>query len=231
MLNKETYNKLSKVPAEMTKKITGGRLNGLTDIKPQWRYQVLTEVFGLCGFGWKFTIDKLWTENGSGGQIFAFANITLFVKDGDKWSDGITGNGGSMLVVSESKGLHNSDEGFKMAITDALSTACKMIGVGADIYMGLPASKYNVEPPKTETKLKEQPKEEPKEKPAKSILDENIEAAMKVAGMDKKTMLNIVKNHFAKKYNDLTSVEKTSLINVIKLQAETPAEEVKNEVQ
>ena len=213
MLNKATYDKLSKVPAEMTKKITGGRLNGLTDIKPQWRYQILTEVFGLCGFGWKFTIDRLWTEKGSGEQVFAFANITLYVKDGDVWSDGIQGSGGSMLIVSESKGLHNSDEGFKMAITDALSTACKMIGVGADIYMGLPATKYDNVESKPEVKKEEKPV-------YKSVLDENIEDAMKVAGIDKKRLLELVDENFKKKYSSLTTTEKQTLINLIKKEAE-----------
>lgn len=203
MFGKETYDKLKKVPEEMTKKITGGRLNGMTDIKPQWRYQVLTEVFGLCGIGWKFTIDRLWTEQGSAGQVFAFANITLYIKDGDKWSDGIPGCGGSMLIVSEKSGLHNSDEGFKMAITDALSTACKMIGVGADIYMGLPATKYDSKKPEPE-------------KPSKSVADENIESAMKVAGIDNKRLLELVKVNFAKPYKELTGIEKTSLVEIIK---------------
>lgn len=213
MLNKATYDKLSKVPAEMTKKITGGRLNGLTDIKPQWRYQILTEVFGLCGFGWKFTIDRLWTEKGSGEQVFAFANITLYVKDGDVWSDGIQGSGGSMLIVSESKGLHNSDEGFKMAITDALSTACKMIGVGADIYMGLPATKYDNVESKPEVKKEEKPV-------YKSVLDEDIEKAMKVAGIDNAGLIKLVKDNFQKPYKQLTTTEKQTLINLIKKEAE-----------
>ena len=37
------------------KKITGGyrKMSGHdSDIKPQWRYQRMTEVFGMCGEGW-----------------------------------------------------------------------------------------------------------------------------------------------------------------------------------
>jgi len=60
-------------------------------------------------------------------------------KDGedDVWSDAIPAIGGSVLVSKESAGLHASDEGYKMAITDALGTAMKMLGVAADIYAGL----------------------------------------------------------------------------------------------
>ena len=136
-MNMDNYNKLRKPPAEALKQILGGRLKGMTDIKPQWRYEVMTEVYGPCGTGWKFQVEKLWTEPGSEGQVFAFASILLFVKENSEWSGGIPGIGGSMLVEMEKKGLHSSDEGYKMAITDALSTALKMLGVGADIYSGL----------------------------------------------------------------------------------------------
>jgi len=132
----EIYDSLSRPPPEALKTITGGRLNGKTDIKPQWRYRAMTECFGLCGVGWKYTIDRQWTERGASDEVLAFVNISLFVKSGDGWSDPIPGTGGSMLVEKEKAGLHNSDEAFKMATTDALSVALKMIGVAASIYMG-----------------------------------------------------------------------------------------------
>lgn len=138
------WDKLKTVPKDRQKAITGGRLKGKTDINPQWRYEVLTQTFGPCGIGWKFTIDKKWTEpDPNGHEVAAFADVSLFVKfDGESWSDAIPGNGGSMFVSQEKNGMYLSDECFKMAITDALSTACKMIGVGADIYLGLNDTKY-----------------------------------------------------------------------------------------
>jgi len=75
--------------------------------------------------------------------VFAFAKVNLYVKVDDKWSDPIPGIGGSMLVTKESAGLHASDEGYKMAITDALSVAMKMLGIGANVYAGLSDSKYS----------------------------------------------------------------------------------------
>jgi hypothetical protein len=140
--NMKIWNAVKQPPAAALKKIAGGRLSGMTDIKPQWRYQAMTEQFGPCGIGWKFTIEKLWTEAGSDGQIVAFANVNLYVayrpEEGGKpeWSDPIPGNGGSMLVAKESKGPYTSDEAYKMAITDALSTAMKLLGVAADVYLG-----------------------------------------------------------------------------------------------
>jgi hypothetical protein len=135
------WNAVKQPPASALKEIKGGRLSGMTDIKPQWRYQAMTENFGPCGIGWKFTIDKLWTEQGSEGQLVAFANVSLYVRNElipgcNAWSDAIPGNGGSMLVAKEKNGPHTSDEAYKMAITDALSTAMKLLGVAADVYMG-----------------------------------------------------------------------------------------------
>jgi len=130
------YDTLSKPPASALKKITGGRINGKTDIKPQWRYKAMTEAFGLCGIGWKYTIDRQWIESGDAGEIMAFVNVSVYVKNGDAWSDAIPGTGGSMLTTKEKAGLYNSDEAYKMATTDALSVALKFLGVASAIYAG-----------------------------------------------------------------------------------------------
>ncbi len=142
MGNLDKWDKLAKPPETALKKIGGGRLKGMTDINPQWRYKAMTEVYGECGIGWRYSVDKLWTEQGTEGQVMAFAQVSVCTRlslDPDAifgWSDPVPGVGGSMLIAKESGGLHTSDEAFKMAITDALSVALKMLGVGADIYMG-----------------------------------------------------------------------------------------------
>lgn len=159
MSNMEIWNRVKTVPQERLKTIQAGRLKGKSDINPQWRYEVLTEVFGMCGFGWKYTIDRQWLENGDNGSIAAFVNISLYVKQGGEWSEAIPANGGSMFIENESRGQHTSDEAFKMAITDALGTAAKMIGVAADVYMGKNETKYPTEP------QKQQPQQRQPEKP------------------------------------------------------------------
>lgn len=145
MSNMEFWEKVKQPPKDALKTIKGGRLSGMTDISPQWRYQAMTEYFGPCGVGWYYEIDKVWSEDGTDGQRFAFAKVNLFTwdKDKEKWSAPINGVGGSMLVSKERNGLHSSDEGYKMAVTDALSVAMKMLGVAADIYLGrFDGSKY-----------------------------------------------------------------------------------------
>ena len=103
----------------------------------------MTEEYGLCGIGWKFELVRRWTEPGPDGQVFAFVDVNVYLRIGDQWSEPIPGTGGNMLVEKETAGLHANDEAFKMATTDALSTALKMVGVGADVYRNLwDGSKY-----------------------------------------------------------------------------------------
>jgi hypothetical protein len=144
--NLSIWNAVKQPPLDALKKIKGGRLSGMSDISPQWRYQILTEQFGPCGVGWKYTIKRVWEQPATEGQEFAFAEVDLFIKFGAEWSDPIPGIGGSMLIAKETKGLYSSDEAYKMAVTDALSVAMKMVGVAADVYAGkFDGSKYAAE--------------------------------------------------------------------------------------
>lgn len=142
MENLKYYNMGRQVPQEAKKSIGGGRLKGMTDINPMWRIKKLTEMFGVCGIGWKYEIEKEWIEK-NGDEQAAFVKINLYIKDDDKWSDAIPGVGGNMFVAKEKERLYTSDECFKMALTDALSVSCKALGIGADIYFDKDRSKYD----------------------------------------------------------------------------------------
>ena len=142
----DIYESLARPPKEALREIQAGKLKGKTDINPQWRYKAMTEKFGLVGIGWKQAVQQLWTEAGAGNEKLAFAQVAVFVKDGDAWSEPIVGIGGSRLVQLEKGAAVSNDEGYKMAVTDAFSTALKMLGVAADIYAGRwDGSKYKEE--------------------------------------------------------------------------------------
>ena len=139
--NLRIWNEVKQPPPEALKPIKAGRLRGMTDISPQWRYREATRLFGMCGVGWKYTVDNKWLAPGEGGAVAAFADISLYIKIDGEWSDAIPGHGGSKFVTREKvdtpvERLYTSDEAFKMAITDALSVAFKMLGFGADVYLG-----------------------------------------------------------------------------------------------
>ena len=109
--NLADWNALARPPATALREIQAGRLKGKTDINPQWRYKALTEQYGPCGQGWKFTVERLWYEDAADGQRFAFAEAHLWVKRDDEWQGPMPGVGGSMLLEQEKAGLHANDEG------------------------------------------------------------------------------------------------------------------------
>jgi hypothetical protein len=146
MENLKLWEAFRKVPETAKKEIKGGRLNGKTDINPVWRIKILTETFGACGTGWYYKVTNKWTEKGAKDEIAAFVDIELFYKTDDGWSMPVIGTGGSMFVESESRGLHTSDECFKMALTDAISVSAKALGIGADVYWEKDTTKYSSRP-------------------------------------------------------------------------------------
>lgn len=141
--NMNVYEKARSVPPEALKAIQGGRLKGMSDINPMWRIKMLTELFGMCGVGWKMEITDRRLVPGGGDETVCFVDINLYVKVDGTWSEAIPGQGGSSFVTMERNGLFTSDECFKMATTDAIGSACKMLGMAADVYFEKDRTKYS----------------------------------------------------------------------------------------
>lgn len=118
----------------MLKRINGGNLNGKSDINPVWRFQALTQAFGPCGFGWTVTEVERWTDEAA-GEIAVSVKVHLRINIGGTWSEPIEGVGGSKLC-GKGHGDGINDEAWKMATTDAISVACKSLGIAADVYTG-----------------------------------------------------------------------------------------------
>ena len=134
----ELYNKVKTPPDGAWKPIKGGPLAGKTEINPQWRIQIMTEVYGPCGVGWKFDITNKETITCPEGNMLLYVEVALYFVDKEKgqWSEPIYGWGGDFIIEKNKNGLVANDEAYKMALTDALGNAMKFLGVGADVYMG-----------------------------------------------------------------------------------------------
>lgn len=145
MINLTVWDQVAEVPQNAQKPIKGGRLSGMTDINPVWRLKKLTEIYGPCGFGWYYEVINKSERQVENGEILVFVDINLYVKDKDsgEWSKPIHGTGGNKLATKESKGMHYSDEAYKMAETDAISVACKSLGFGSNVYWSNGKSKYS----------------------------------------------------------------------------------------
>lgn len=171
MDNLELYNKVRKVPQEAQKEIVAGRLKGKTDINPMWRIKTLTEQFGVCGFGWYTELLGKGLTEGADGEVVATVEINLYVKVGEEWSKPIYGIGGSMFISNEKNGKYNDDDAYKKAYTDAISVACKALGIGADVYYAKDATKYDGVNDKAKSEAKKGAKE-----PAPAAVEDKAKA-------------------------------------------------------
>ena len=143
--NLAIYNQVRKVPDNALKDIGAGRLKGFSSINNMWRIKALTEVFGPCGLGWNYIIDKVDEKfYEQTGEVLLTVQIHLYVRfpGTDKLDGPIPGIGASKLLSQERSGPYLSDEALKGAVSDALGNAMKMLGVGADVYWGQDDSKY-----------------------------------------------------------------------------------------
>lgn len=209
----DLYEKLRSVPSEAQKPITAGRLKGMTDINPMWRIKALTEQFGVCGIGWYTKVLEMRLHEGANGEVVATVDIELYIKHNNEWSMGIFGTGGSKFIAKESSGMFTSDEAFKMAYTDAISVACKALGMGADIYYAKDRTKYTAaeEEPETKAETKASVKATPKQ----------LEILKKVYTGD--NLVGLLKANNISKIEDLSLEKASELIGKLKKKAEEKA--------
>lgn len=141
MDNMKIYNAVRSVPKEAQKEFNNGRFKG-TDINPMWRIKVLTEQFGPCGLGW-YISNVTFEDKVVAGETLTICQLDLFVNYEGTWSQPIHGVGGNRTSTKTRSGeVSVSDEAEKMAYTDAISVACKALGIGADVYYANDRTKY-----------------------------------------------------------------------------------------
>lgn len=147
MDNLALYNAVREVPQNAQKPIEAGRLKGKTDINPMWRIKKLTEQFGPCGVGWYPSDVRYWTQDCLETKERAvFCDLNLNVKIGGEWAKPTYGIGGNKVIARDRSGLYLDDDAYKKAYTDALSVACKALGIGADVYWQADSTKYTPRP-------------------------------------------------------------------------------------
>lgn len=214
MENMTIYDACRSVPESAKKAITAGRLKGKTDINPMWRIKRLTEQFGPCGIGWYYKPVRKWLET-HGDETAAFVDIELYVKIGGEWSMPIAGTGGSMFAARQKDGVYVSDECYKMATTDAISVACKQLGVGADVYWDADRTKYD--DPKAPTTM--QQAEAPVDKQRAELIGQ-MQTEMQRTGYGAKAVLKTYKA------SDLGSLSNLQIKDCIKRLKGLPDREV-----
>lgn len=151
--NLELWNRLGKTDPSQTKAFTrGGGFKG-TAIKPMWSYKRMTEEFGPIGKGWGVNQPTFQVVPGNDGEVLVYCTVSIWYEAPTNVSWGI---GGDKVVTKFSSGMKSDDEAFKKAFTDAITNALKMIGVGADVHMGMFDDNKYVNTVKDEFQQKEQ---------------------------------------------------------------------------
>ena len=124
-------------PAHVKSFQRGGGFRG-TAIKPMWSFRRMTEEFGPCGEGWGVNEPSFQVVPGTDGEVLVYCTVSIYYRNGEhNTPHTVYGVGGDKVVVKNKYGLSSDDEAFKKAFTDAITNALKLIGVGADVHMGL----------------------------------------------------------------------------------------------
>jgi len=130
----DLWDRLGKTDPSHTKQFKrSGGFSG-TAIKPMWSYRRMTEEYGPCGEGWGVNEPSFQVVPGPEGEVLVYCTVSIWHGDRQKIVFGV---GGDKVVGKNKYGLSGDDEAFKKAFTDAVTNALKLIGVGADVHMGM----------------------------------------------------------------------------------------------
>ncbi|PRA53866.1 exodeoxyribonuclease VIII [Ochrobactrum sp. MYb68] len=132
--NLDLWERLGKTDPSHTKSFKrSGGFSG-TAIKPMWSYKRMTEEFGPVGQGWGIYEPTFQVVPGAEGEVLVYCTVSIWYEKPEQRSWGV---GGDKVVAKNKHGLSGDDEAFKKAFTDAITNALKLIGVGADVHMGM----------------------------------------------------------------------------------------------
>tara|TARA_B100000683_G_scaffold250589_1_gene265833 strand:+ start:65 stop:742 length:678 start_codon:yes stop_codon:yes gene_type:complete len=124
--NMKIWETLSKTNPEFTKPLPGYGGKTLTTIDPMYQIQMMTDLFGPVGIGWKYKVDYKYID----GLVFAEVTIKYFT---DEWHE--YGPVCSVQNLSKKNG-NLDDEAPKKAMTDAMTKAFSHLGMSADVFLG-----------------------------------------------------------------------------------------------
>jgi len=146
MSNTRLWDSLGRTDPSHTKgfKRAGG-FEG-TAIKPMWSFKRMTEQFGPVGLGWGVNEPSFQVVPGDNREVLVYCTVSVWYREAEaEGSQNVFGVGGDKVVTyikpnekyNRPERWENDDEAFKKAYTDAIGNALKLIGVGADVHMGL----------------------------------------------------------------------------------------------
>lgn len=140
---REAFEKLREDFPQSAIKERVGSGGSLSSISAAYRTERINEVFGLCGLGWDFGHDGIEVlDNDRVVRVwFRFAYVSQNGGEPElKWSEKIHSHG----MGNVHKGMTDGDA-RKSAVTDGLTKAVSMLGVGIAVFKG--EQTHNKKPP------------------------------------------------------------------------------------
>jgi hypothetical protein len=125
--NMEIWNALNKTNPDFTKKFNKFGGKELTTIDPHYQIQMMTNLFGPVGKGWKYNVEYKYQDG------LVFAEVCVEYYQDHKWYS--YGPVCSVQNLSKKNGGLD-DEAPKKAMTDAMTKAFSHLGMSADVFLG-----------------------------------------------------------------------------------------------
>lgn len=207
MTNMDMWDRLEKTDPKYTKTFNRGGFSG-TATNGTYIIKRLTEEFGPCGTGWCFVLDdeqiveghtlksgdkaKLHIVRGHLAYKVSDAAPKASSKEEDwsgTWLSTSPQYGQTMLVGENKNGTFTDEEAPKKSITDCISKCAVLLGIAADIHLGLFDDNKYVNERKAEyanpqreaihgpSTLKEEPRVQHRSEPPVPIDDPDTEKA------------------------------------------------------
>jgi len=138
----DLWNKLEPTDPRHTKEFSGKGGFAGTAINATYILKKLTETFGPCGKGWKFVLEE---ERIMEGHVLKSTDICRlhvvrghlsYVLDGT-WYDTSPQFGQTFLVAENKYGAFTDEEAPKKSITDCIGKCAVLLGIGADVHLGM----------------------------------------------------------------------------------------------
>jgi len=141
-MNARLWNSLEKTDPAYTKPFSrGGGFKG-TAINSTYILKRLTEAFGPCGKGWKFVLEDEQIHEGhklKSGDVAKLHVVRGHIeyRIDDTWYSTSPQFGQTMLVDANKNGTFMDEEAPKKSITDCISKCAVLLGLAADVHLGL----------------------------------------------------------------------------------------------
>jgi uncharacterized short protein YbdD (DUF466 family) len=124
--NMKIWETLSKTNPNYTRTAPSSYGKRITTIDPMYQIQMMTDLFGPVGLGWKYKVDYKYID----GLVFAEVTIKYFTNEWHEY-----GPVCSVQNLSKKNG-NLDDEAPKKAMTDAMTKAFSHLGMSADVFLG-----------------------------------------------------------------------------------------------